>query len=361
MTILQKTIIGGALALVAGAGVFSGWRLLSARDRPVPRPFVEITGELELVRYVQSANGGQYVRRIDRTFPFKCIVGPNEWRIDDGFGVGGGSELYFDGTNVYRTFIVTQPVTDAPTPAPPSIGGPITPEFSKTNTVYITPSPGGFPVSSLGEQIPWLAYCSGTYLKREGRVVPLPTVISRLVVDGFVYTDKVESFSDDFGLPKRVWLFTSKEQYQHGIFDPRTAKNGNAQRARISPSPPPYPDGILKFRYEVVSSTNFDGWNYPTEFACTEYAADRDGNWHPYVGGTGKLLSIRESPSRPQNVWDPKKHQIVVDYRFRHPTKFVDGIIYEWTKVEVPPMDDPALQAEFAKVVARADDDPAAK
>jgi RNA polymerase sigma factor (sigma-70 family) len=360
MTALQRSLVSGALVFAVGIGAFSTWRLWNAEDGPVSP--VEITGELELVDYVQSATSGQYERRINHTFPFNCIVGSNEWRIVDRHFVGGRNESYFDGTNIYQASIVDQAITNAQPRIPSLAAGPVTPEQSKSNlTVYISPSPGGYPLSSLGEQIPWLAYCSGTYLRREQRVVPLPTALGRLADDSFAYADKVETFSDKLGLPRTIWLFTSKGQYQRGLHDPRMAKNGRSQRARINSIVPPYPDGILKFRYDVVSSTNFNGRNYPTEFSFTEYTADREGNWHPHVGGVGKLLSIRESPSQPRNVWDVSKRQMVIDYRFRHPTKFVDGIIYQWATAEVPSVDDPRLQAEFAKVVARAKDDPAAK
>jgi len=88
-------------------------------------------------------------------------------------------------------------------------------ERARSNlTINIWPSRDGHPLGDVSVNIPWLAFCSGTYLKREGRLVPLPAAILHHTRDRFAYTDKTETFEDTFGLPRTVDLFTSKSLYQ---------------------------------------------------------------------------------------------------------------------------------------------------
>ena len=56
----------------------------------------------------------------------------------------------------------------------------------------------------------WLAFCSGEYLKRLRRLIPLPVDMLRHTRDRYGYTDQTVTFADDNGLPQKVELFTSR-------------------------------------------------------------------------------------------------------------------------------------------------------
>jgi hypothetical protein len=87
--------------------------------------------------------------------------------------------------------------------------------MSDTNTLAINvfASDDGHPLDDISVNIPWLAFCSGSYLKREGRIVPMPSAILRHALDGFGYSDKTTTFDDEFGLPRTIELSTSKQLY----------------------------------------------------------------------------------------------------------------------------------------------------
>ena len=61
--------------------------------------------------------------------------------------------------------------------------------------------------------IAWLAFCSGPYLRREGRLIPLVCDEGRHTPDRYAYTDETEVFPDAFGLPRSVNLFMSRACY----------------------------------------------------------------------------------------------------------------------------------------------------
>src|SRR6266542_3725934 len=67
-----------------------------------------------------------------------------------------------------------------------------------------------YPLGHFGVNLPWLAFCSGTYLKREGRLIPLPAALLRHCPDRFAYTDVATTFDDELGLPKSIDLLSSQ-------------------------------------------------------------------------------------------------------------------------------------------------------
>lgn len=292
--------------------------------------YVEVSAEIDLISYVRKDANGAPTRR---TYSLTCITGTNEWRIETGFIPNAEECSYYDGTNVYRRIQVTGASTR--TNSGLTKASSLKP-FEKVNpTIWITPSRGGHPLGDLGVNIPWLAFCSGSFLKQAGRVVPLPTVEIRLSPEAFAYADKVNVFEDEFGLPSSLELLTSRELFAKSIADERLDRNVSNQRAKTAPASS-VADGFLKFRYTVDESTNFLGWNFPTKFHYETYQADQLQSRIPLAAGSGRLIGIRESRS-PKNVLLPEGIQTVVDYRFRHPTRLVDGIVYAATNLDAAP------------------------
>jgi hypothetical protein len=235
-----------------------------------------------------------------------CIVGTNEWRIDDEFLSNGKESWYFDGSDVFHSVRQTSEGSSEAN----QIYAVVPFEQVKSNiTIYIRPSPGGHPQGALGVNVPWLAYCSGNFLKQRGRVIPLPTAVySDPGATG--YSDKTEVFTDELGLPKQIDLFTSRAEYLKSLSDGRLVR----WPERVHETPlvqPRYPDGVLKYHYEVEATTNFSGWIFPSRFNYVTYDIDRSGTNELRVGGVGRLLSIHESP-KPENVFRPDLHQTII-------------------------------------------------
>ena len=333
-------LAGLATIAISGCTKNSG---VNNSDKSNARRYVEINAEIELLSYGGTNADGTAGGVNRRSYPFRCVVGTNEWRIDDEFPINGKDARYYDGTNVYSSPQVTRLATNPLIPfARPSM------EVMKSNHfVTITPSPGGYPLGDLGVNIEWLAFCSGTYLRREGRVVPLPTMPFPAEPNVFGSLDQVQTFDDSLGLPQKVDLFTSQERYTNGLLDERLPFRDRELQARISALPSTTPDGLLKFRYMVREATNFGGWNFPLEFEYTAYQQYNGGAGRKFVGGVGKLTSIRET-TKPGNVFAPEMRQTIFDNRFRSDSKQIIGISYYATNLsEVPPTNRPELQAAF--------------
>lgn len=303
--------------------------------------FVEITAGIELFSIPRNPTN-------DQNFSVVCIVATNEWRIDPSFRETGTSQWFFDGTNVYNNIIAIG--------GPRPIGARIRtgkPLAAVTNSsVHIRESRYGCPLDDWQVNIPWLAFCSGTYLKREGRLIPQPIVRSlRHAPDGFAYSDKTETFKDEFGLPRTIDLFASDALFAasvtNGVFEGK--RDVELWKRGSTGFKWDFPDGALKFHYAVTESTNFLGWNFPVKFELFLNERGTNGNIVARGGGSGRVTSIRAS-GKPKSVMTG---QNVVDWRFRDATKKVGAIIYQSTNAYVAPTNDPALQEKFKKRMER--------
>lgn len=299
---------GKAQAIVFFFVIFFGVGSLAANAQR----YVEISGEIELISFANKKDDNGAPIDTRRKYPFTCITGTNEWRIDDEFSLNAKHAWYFDGTNVYRSVHATKDIPDFPKVSTP--GPLVMPMKVSDPTLYIRirSSPGGHPLGDLGVNIPWLAYCSGSYLKIKGRVVPLPAVDLYGQIDGFAYTDKTETFDDEFGLPRKLDLLTSEAQFRKSLDDERQIQDERLERVKQMTSYP-FGDGNLKFRYVVEESTNFSGWTFPTKFNYTRFERRR-GEWTPFVSGNGRLISIREG-TKPTNVFVSGRPQRINDMR----------------------------------------------
>jgi hypothetical protein len=306
--------------------------------------YFEISGELELISYKWPNADGTPKRR---TCSFSCIVGSNEWRITNDFMANGKEVHYFDGTNVYHSTMQTRDAPSGPVPAIPY-------EQVKSNmTVQIVPSPGGHPLATLGVNIPWLAFCSGNYLRMPGRVLPSPTMNVREELSAWGYVDRASVFKDELGLPQKLELLTSREAYERSFTEERVLREPFAiQRKRINRRPLTFAEGIVMFEYEVTATTNTLFGTVPLSFAYTDYFLDPAGKRQRRVGGLAKVKVIRES-TKPENVFAAEMHQTEIwDYRFRHKKMIIDGIAYRRTNLaSAPPVESPELVAQYQQTI----------
>jgi RNA polymerase sigma factor (sigma-70 family) len=318
--------------------------------------YIEIMGIIERASYWEGAANSAFSVKPPTTISFVCIMGTNEWWVEHDFVNGGETKWYFDGTNVYNSLRATQPMSEerrellsrtgmlflAPT------------EESKSNlTVNIWESHDGHPFGDAAVNITWLAFCSGNYLKREGRLIPLPDDELHHSPDRFAYTDKTESFDDEFGLPRTVDLFLSKSLFASSI-DNFEKEWLSTRRYQDYPQSvvTNLPDGALTFHYVVAESTNFLGWNLPTKFEYFQKGRKyvQNGDW--FHRGVGKITSIRLA-AKPGNLFVPSRQQTIVDWRFREATSQLNALTYTSTNSFVPPTNDPVLQEKFEKRIAR--------
>lgn len=314
--------------------------------------FIEVTGEIDMVTY-RIAEGTNHSSGTPRTFSFSCVFSTNEWRIENTFLLNATSRVSFDGTNVYQSDLITSPMP-ADVKSRLSMAGinDAAYERARSNlTVGVFTSANGCSLANLGANIPWLAFCSSRYLKRPGRVIPLPTAQIHYASDAFAYRDTTELFPDDLGLPSQVELFTSKALYERSVTNEQFF--GNHDPHIWQPLIAKTRDGLLKFQYSATSSTNISGWNVPLTFEFAENARNSTGAWVRGASGSGRVTGVREAFA-PRSAFDPAFKQTVVDWRFWSPAKNVRAVTYQTTNNFALPTNDPALQARFAERVKRA-------
>lgn len=213
----------------------------------------------------------------------RCVVGANVWMIESDFPTHKVTR-WFTGTNIIEHTVITQETPKAVVKrmseqsrlamvAPP-VG-------HKYTRVYETAdgNPGrpvrvaDLMVSDIPGTVSWLAFCSGSALKKEGRTVFPPNSLwkeSRIAYAG--WSDATEVFKDDLGLPKSINLVLTNSQ--------------------------------PIFQYQVRQSTNVLGWNFPLEFYGVQYLAARTSAWELHMTLRGRVTSIHPglNPEIPADV-----------------------------------------------------------
>ena len=316
--------------------------------------FVEISTQIELTSYRSDETNGAANAK-SRLISSVFIVGSNSWRLEDNWIKGGLNKWFYDGTNVYESLQVTEP---PPEELRNRSSGLIdfsmeTFEASRSNlTINIWSSPDGHPMADSPENMVWLAFGSGQYLKREGRLILLPCDMGRHTPDRYAYTDKTEVFPDALGLPGSMDLFMSRELYLSsvdGFYKVWGARYLPWMRAAVTN----VPEGALMFHYSVTATTNFLGCTFPLRFEFYQNGRNFLQNEGWFNKGVGTLKSIRETEP-PHGLFDTRLHQTIVDWRFSDEASGVNANMYTWTNEFVPQTNDSALQDRFKARVEQA-------
>jgi hypothetical protein len=253
--------------------------------------FVEISAEIETFGY-RLADTSSITSAKPKTIHVTCITGATEWYIENDFQ--HLEEWLFDGTNVLCR---TQPPSglERERILKSSSFKPITEPRTQSWR-----SADGHPLGHFGVNIPWLAFCSGNYLKREARIIPLPAAILRHCPDRYAYTDVTTTFDDELALPKSIDLLTSKSRWlkAHTDWDEEQGF-GTRYTEWNKNTAPKIQDGVLVFHYAVLESTNLLGRSFPTkfEFFQTGRQYEQDGNW--FCQGQGRVKTIRPATKPP--------------------------------------------------------------
>jgi len=230
--------------------------------------FVELTAEVETISWPGDEDSDGRPREARNRWIVRCVVGTNSWLIDPGFA--DRKETWcFTGTNIIHRYVQTRyPSKDQELYQrnhPEQIGiigrqSTKVVEFSDgyPGKIDLLWKPGADDLWSPPiVRVAWLAFCSGSYLKRDGRTIPLPSVP---FTRPFPYSDKTASFADGFGLPRSVELFATNTQQ------------------------------VL--RYQVQQSTNVLGWNFPLKFELVQYRPARTTGWESHSKTSGQVTAI---------------------------------------------------------------------
>jgi len=158
------------------------------------------------------------------------------------------------GTNIIKHTVITKELPESDRKRPTFIAGDVPHVGERSTTIYDPAAKR--PLWGIGH-IGWMAFCSGSFLKSEGRRIQLPFPTQIKEAD---CSDKTQLFNDELSLPERL------EVYQD--------------------------DKDLVFAYAVGQSTNFAGWIIPVRFEVTQY--DYSGQ-RPFWRGAATVTSIRKA------------------------------------------------------------------
>lgn len=211
--------------------------------------FVELSADIE----IRGGLGSQ-----SSVATLRCVVGTNTWLMEsDNTKVitnGIKSTSWFTGTNLNAVNAWI----------PGNVTGGL-----ETLSSRSFESRDGNPSRFLGgsrERVGWLAFCSSPFFKNKDRKFypPSPFWVYWLSAPSEGFPHRFTLFQDNLGLPRSVGVYTTNNE--------------------------------TIFHYRVDATTNVLGWEFPTEFALTEYKPRGDDCWQSHLQANGKLKTIRIVP-----------------------------------------------------------------
>lgn len=277
----SRPIANIALVLIAAAVI------CVETSRGLAAQFVELEAAVEVLQWSPARPpndlypGGVPAILEKRTFTTHCVVGTNMWLMENAFDEAT-TWWWFTGTNLIhrskRTKLPTKHPEMFARNHPESIH-----MLGQTQTrtlriadgsLYGRRDDGSIHYSPMDE-LPWLAFCSGSFLKREGRRIPLPIYFNIMPAERAEFVDQTAVFPDALGLPISVDLTSTNRSMQ--------------ARYRIASPPHDFTGG----------TTNVLGWSFALEF---HFVITAPGPNLPSVTHTavGKITHIREADHAPQ-------------------------------------------------------------
>lgn len=226
--------------------------LLLVAALPAPAQFVEVEAVIEVTAWRYQEETGLPLKS-SRSYDVRCVVGTNAWLIENRSTNGTVSTWYMNG-KIIRQTTYGAALTGEDTAAPGTYSG-----YRSARPVTYTTSEDGYPSGDLSLNLPWFAFCSGPYLQRPGRSVPLPAPAANR--NAFGFRDETVVFPDSLGLPERVDLLTGKRQ--------------------------------VKCEYRVQQSTGVAGWKFPTAFTVQQNEPDPFDVWRRQLTASGRVTAIR--------------------------------------------------------------------
>jgi hypothetical protein len=233
--------------------------------------FVDVTADIEMVSWGASLQDDPAMF-VPYMWKVRCVVGTNCWLISATKNGTFPETWFYTGSNL---------VHQVPKILRKDLAAGVTNDIQIT---WVHTFDGDLDSSADGPLLDggpfraaWLAFCSGPFLNRPGRQVPL---LSTLWKESWLhwdfakeprgFRDKTVRFEDDFGSPISVEVFS---------------KAG---------------DPLLQYRVKhdhgpTAASTNVYGWHFPTEFRAIQYSPVRGtkDKWEAFLTARGTLTSIK--------------------------------------------------------------------
>lgn len=243
----------------------------------LPADFVEVTADLEMTSWTSLDEPPQLDTHKWRV---RCIVGTNTWSITASDSRTPSQSWWYTGSNLVWQFHI------ASQPGKGSDAGQV-----GTRTFDFDGDPNNSPMGPFlapHVQAAWTAFCSGPFLKRPRRQVPLPSPIWKETYlfrdfkeEPSGFPDKTVAFEDELGLPISIEVSTKSGQplFQYRLEHGR------------GPNP---------------SSTNYFGWEFPLAFQAMQYSPlpGRKGMFQTEFQARGTVTSVKRcaSPSFPVDL-----------------------------------------------------------
>jgi hypothetical protein len=231
--------------------------LLSSQHSPAQ--YVEVSARIEGTSWPYSPSGEKTEHR--RSYTTRCIFGTNLWCIEDDFPLNAKRTWWCTGTNIIGDTLITKDTPERAVPDP--LGPP--PRLGERHTAVYGPT-SSQPLDGTAN-LTWLAFCSGAFLKVEGRRLtpPFPAPSA---------SDHTQLLDGPPGLPKRVEIYS--------------------------------PEKELVCVYEVRQSTNFLAWTIPLQFEFTQYRARGHESPSPAFHAVATVTSIQRGtePRVPPDVME---------------------------------------------------------
>ena len=228
--------------------------------------FVELTADVQTVRWINSYKEKPPRVQIQNS-RVRCVAGTNSWMIEMESGGMTQDAWWFTGSNI----IAHTTLLKLPTERldlfrrnhPEMIVGRGYTDVREA--LHNEPALGRalFAVDSVYDcsdvNLAWLAFCSGPYLKQDGRFLNTPsTGHEETLYDS--RSDITTVFKDGLGLPTSIEFNSANQPICH---------------------------------YRTVGSTNVLGWNFPLEFYSAQYRRNwKTQGWELHMTASGKLVSI---------------------------------------------------------------------
>jgi hypothetical protein len=182
-----------------------------------------------------------------------CVIGTNIWMLELNYFGKAKATWWFTGSNIVEQFI---------SPAIPEEGH---------QQIRVCASSDGNPGRPSGvadlmirsgstAKLVWLAWCSGSALKREGHEVFPPSDLWKEYIEDRAWTERAAMFDDGLGLPRSITLSATNNQ--------------------------------PIFQYRLHEATNVLGWNFPMEFYAVEYLPTITNGWWLQLTAKGRVTSI---------------------------------------------------------------------
>jgi hypothetical protein len=207
-----------------------------------------------------------------------------------------------------------------------------------------------------------VAFCSGSYLRLPGRLLPLTGAEIRHVDWSFGLQDRTQRYDDDLGLPSEVDLLASADLLQRDPLHESLLRAGRTalELRKALKLDSELPERFLCGRYQVLECTNLNGWHIPTRFTYEQYLPRPDKTPMRKLFVTGAVTSVSIVEELPSIISSGQPYS-VVDYRFRAKQKLVDEIHYGISNGVIRAVNDPILQGLYKKRLDSAPLDPVIK